>query len=219
VLPTQTVRPKTRECAAPCQTLSGTINADVITLGASVDAVVINDSTIDSINTFTKTATGDVLNFSLATLEAAGGSGVHANATNLTKLNSAAIGADAVVGLSTGKELTLAGASLVAAGNVNVFVMIGYTAANTGAVETNLEVGSDLDLTIHTSDDVVGQSFMVVYSYGTNAYLSSAKVTTVGAADAEFEACNLTVDNVAKLFCITSIATGEFAFANFNWVA
>jgi hypothetical protein len=142
--------------------LSGTTNADVITLGAAVDTVVINDSTIDSINTFTKTATGDVLNFSLATLEAAGGFGVHANATNFTKLNSAANGADALVGVSTVQELTLkAGASLVAAGNVNVFVMIGNTAANTGEVETNLEMGGDVELTIHASDDVVGQFFTV----------------------------------------------------------
>jgi S-layer protein len=201
-------------------TITGTTNADVITLGAAVDTVVINDSTIDSISTFTKTATGDVLSFSLATLEAAGGSGINASASNFTKLNSAANGADAVVGVSTVQELTLNGAaSAVDAGNVNVFVMIGNTAANTDAVETNLEAGGDVALTIHAGDDVAGQSFFVVYSDGTDAYLASVRVNAATTADTDFEATNLTAVNVAKLVGITSIATGDFATANFNWIA
>jgi len=201
-------------------TITGTTNSDVFTLAAAVDTVVINDSTFDTINTFTKGAAGDVINLSLAALEAAGGSGINAAASNFTKLNSAADGADVAAAASVIQELTLNGAaSTVNASNADIFVMIGNTAANTDAVETNLEVGGDVALTINAADDVVGQSFLVVYSDGADAFLASVRVNAVGAADTDFEAGNLTAVNIAKLVGISSIAASDFNVANFTWIA
>ena len=201
-------------------TITGTTNADVITLGAAVDTVVINDSTIDSISTFTKGATGDVINLSLAALEAAGGSGINAAASNFTRLNSAANGADAAAGASVIQELTLDGnAGAVNAGDADIFVMIARTLASTDAVETALETGGDVALTINAADDVVGQAFLVVYSDGTDAFLASVRINAATNADTNFEATNLTAVNLAKLVGVTSIATTDFNLANFTFIA
>jgi len=197
--------------------ITGTTNSDVITLGAAVDTVVTIDATIDTINSFTKGAAGDVFNLSIAALEAAGG--INAAASNFTKLNSAADGADVAAGASTIQELTLDGAAgAVNAGNRDIFVMIGATVASTDAVETALEAGGDVELTIHAADDVVGSSFFVVYSDGTDAYLASVRVNAATAADTNFEATNLTAVNIAKLVGVTSIATTDFNVANFTWI-
>jgi hypothetical protein len=200
-------------------TITGTTNGDVITLGAGVDTIVNNDSTMDTYNSFTKGAAGDVINISLAALEAAGGSGINAAASNFTKLNSAADGADVAAGASVIQELTLDGTGgTVNAGNADIFVMIARTLANTDAVETALEAGGDVALTVVAADDVNTQAFLVVYSDGTDAFLASARVTGAN-GDTDFEAGNLTVVNIAKLVGITSIATTDFNLANFTYVA
>jgi hypothetical protein len=201
-------------------TITGTTNGDVITLGAGVDTIVNNDSTMDTYNSFTKGAAGDVINISLAALEAAGGSGINAAASNFTKLNSAADGADVAAGASVIQELTLDGTGgTVNAGNADIFVMIARTLANTDAVETALEAGGDVALTINAADDVAGQAFLVVYSDGTDAFLASVRVNAATNADTDFEATNLTAVNIAKLVGITSIATTDFNLANFTYVA
>ena len=61
---------------------------------------------------------------------------------------------------------------------------------------------------------------MTLYSDGTDAYLAAAVATTeTGDPDTDFEANNLTIVNLVKISGITSIASGDFVAADFEYVA
>ncbi len=204
---------------------------DSVTGGGGIDTLVANFGTKTDIFTdFTQGTGGDEIDISLAALEddnddgigdgIIDGSGIAANVTNFTKLNSAADGADALVGEVTIQELTSDGVgSAINAANADVFVITGNTQANVGVVGVGLEAGGDFELTIDAADDVVGQAFLVVYSDGINAYLAAAYVDTVTAGDTNFEAGDLTVVNLVNLGADTAIAAGEYTSANFDFIA
>ena len=64
-----------------------------------------------------------------------------------------------------------------------------------------------------------GDTFMTLYSDGTDAYLAAAVASAETNADTDFEANDLTIVNLVKISGVTSIASGDFVAADFEYVA
>jgi hypothetical protein len=103
------------------------------------------------------------------------------------------------------------GAAVAAGAGANVFVLLTETYASVGAMVDGIETG-DHELTTD-ADVAVNDAFMVVWSDGTNAYLSMVSVDNGGTAD--FAAAELVGVNLANLGANASITAGEFNTANF----
>jgi S-layer protein len=195
-------------------TITGGAGSDLITPGTGVDTVVLDYSlagaAVDTITGFVKGSAGDQLDVDLSALETAGTSGINAGASDFVELQDASSTADTDTIVI--QELT---ADAAAVANTNVFVLVGATYANTGAVETELETGAR-EITGVAVAVAVGDAFLVVYSDGTDAYLAAAYVAVDSGAD--LLAADLTIVNLAKLSGITSIAAADFHIANFDFV-
>ena len=105
-------------------------------------------------------------------------------------------------------------------GTETVFGLGGATLANTDAVEDALEAGGTFAITgSNTAFDAALNTFVVVYTDGTDAYVAIARANTQTTDNSGFEAGDLVVKNVAKLVGITSIGSTTFAAANFDFIA
>jgi len=206
-------------------TITGGEGADIITGGTGADNIILTETTaavdqvvltegitMDTVTGFKAGATtGDKFNIDISALETAAQiiAGLTVNLVHMVD------GTTAMSGTGVVQEVAdQAGGAAVAAGaGAEVFVLLGETYANAAAVETGLEVG-DHELTVHTSA-AQNDAFLVVWSDGTDAYLSAATMTTDGT---DFTTGDLTVTNMAKLVGISSIAAGDFVTANFDIV-
>ena len=107
------------------------------------------------------------------------------------------------------------GAAEAATANSNVFVLLGETYANNAAMVDGIETG-DHEITTH-SNVAVDDGFIVVWSDGTNAYVSMVNVDNGGTAD--FAAGELAGTTLANLGANASITTGEFVNGDFAFIA
>jgi hypothetical protein len=194
-------------------TLIGDDSADTLTGGAGVDNFVCQYADAGEEDTADATigAGGDVFQFDISALETAGTLGVAAVATDFVTFQD---GASIAAGGGVVQELS--GAAAVAA-NATVLVLINSTFANVAAVQTALETGGSRALTISAVTDQ-WDSFIVVYSDGTNTYVANAHQDTETASDTDIEAGDLTVLNLFTISGKTSIATGDFVSANFAFI-
>jgi hypothetical protein len=198
-------------------TLNGGAGVDQLTGGAGVDTHVLANSQAgaeaDIVTDFTTGASGDQFDVDISALETAGAPGVNANATDFVVLNTATSTAD--TDAITIQELS---ATAAAAANANVFVLIGGTFANVAAVQTALEAGGTRAITGLAAGVAQWDTFLVVYSDGTNAFLAVAIQDTETTDDGDFEANDLTVVNIARINGVTSITAGGFNAANFDFI-
>jgi len=208
-------------------TLTGGLGADTLTGGAgndsiiltegtaSVDRVILNSSDaggeLDTITGFTTTSTGDNIAIDYAALNTAV-TGIAGTATVLANGAGAAIAAAAA-----GSLATITGATTL--GTQTVIVLRGATLANTDAVEDALEAGGFFALTgSNTAFDTAGKSYIVVYTDGTDSYVSAAIASSQTTDNTVFETGDLTVVNLAKLVGVASIGSTTFATANFDFI-
>jgi len=201
-------------------TITGSAGNDTITLTegtASVDSVILdwseNGADIDTIVGFTTTSTGDEIQFDLSALESSIAAGGIAATTDFAVLASgASVGAAAsVVQLVTG--------AVAVAANANVFVLQGATFSSKSDVEDALEAGGSMALSGLHASVAANDAFIVVWTDGTNAYVTAVHMTTETADDGDFEAGDLTTDNLAIITGVSSIGSTTFALNNFEWIA
>lgn len=199
-------------------TVTGGLGADTIVLTettATTDIVVITGGlTADTVTGFATGASGDKVQLDISELETAGA--VEAAITlSLDDLvdGTTAIGASAVTIQEVADQA--GGAAVAAAGASTLYVLLTETYANVAAVETGLETG-DHELTVHAD---VGQhdAFMVLWSDGTDVYLSNMRIATDSGAD--LAAADLVGTNLVKLTGNVSITAGEFHADNFAFIA
>jgi hypothetical protein len=198
-------------------TINGGAGADTLTGGAGDDVfVVATAATMDTITDFTAAGTDDEINISIA------GFGVANSQFTGATVNLVLLGTGVSVGASAGVVQEIAdqagGVAVAAGATSNIFVLLGETYANVGAMVDGIETG-DHELTVHTGvaqDD----GFLVVWSDGTNAYLSLVSLdSTTQATDLDFGAGELVGLNVANLGANASISAGEYLSADFAFIA
>jgi hypothetical protein len=194
-------------------TVTGTLNADVVTLGAAADVVEINDSTADTINSFTLGT--DALHISISALEAVGDTGIDAAAVDFNEIHDA--NASAAGDTITVTEL-VSGADTAVGDAANMFVLLTDTFATTALVETAIEDAGTHEMVITANTVADNDAFFIVYSDGTNAYLAAVHATAAQNTVA-FETGETTVVNVATLAGVTSIAAGDILASNFEFIA
>lgn len=207
-------------------TINGGAGNDSITLTettAAVDDVILDYSeagaSVDTVIGFTTTSTGDEFQLDLSALETAGTSGIHSSATNFVEYDSDN-GSDGVSAAAASVQVMTTAASLT--DEANVFVLSGATFADVDEVEDALETGGSFAMAIAAGDDfdTAQNAFIVVWSNGTNAYVSSMEFRTVTTAgDTDIEVGDLVGLNLAVISGVTSIASTTFAAGNFEWIA
>ena len=209
-------------------TLTGGLGRDTITGGAgndsilltedvaSVDRVVLDTSNsgadLDSITGFKTTSSGDNIAISIAGLNAAI-TGLRATATTLVNHAGTSIttAADSTyTSITTATTLTTS----------TVLGLRGTSLASTSDVEDALESGGAFEVTgSNAAFDTTGNSFIVVYTDGTDTYIAAAIATARTTDNVGFEAGDLTVVNLAKLIGVAAIGSTTFAAANFTFVS
>ena len=103
-----------------------------------------------------------------------------------------------------------------AANDLIVVVGATFTADTLG---TAFEASGNRALTINSTASDVGDTILTLYSDGTDAYLAAAVATTEDIANTAFESDDLTIVNLVKISGVTSIAAGDFAAGDFEFVA
>ena len=200
-------------------TIAGTLNADVITLGAGTDTVVAWDSTTDSVNSFTYGASGDQIDIDISALETA-----EAVATGVTldfiladsavSITNDGTDAFAVAEISADNTAVTAGADL--------YVLVGATYTNVAAAVDALELGGARTLT-GVAASAGGDGILIAWSDGTDAYVSIAYAAAGDwddtSADGVINNAELAGVNLAKLVGNAAITASEFNSANFDWIA
>ncbi len=202
-------------------TIQGDGSSDTITTGNGADTVVLTTvaadaANADTVSDFTAGSGGDQLEMDISALETSGATDAN-EAVNFVELQdgSAVVDTDSVVI----QELTLdaAAGAVATVANTNVFVVIG-TVASTSVLETALEAGGDVELTIAAAGGDITSCFPVVYSNATDAFLAICFAETEGVDDTNFEAADLVCINIAKMSSNAAITASEFVAANFDFV-
>lgn len=196
-------------------TIAGSTSADVITLGAGSDVVQVNDSTTDTIGSFTLGT--DRIDISISALEAVGGTGSHAAATNYVEPHD---GNDVAAGVTVVITELVQGADTADADGAQIFVLLTGTFATDAAVLTGISSGGTHEIDMTASQVTAGEGLLVVYSDGTDAKLASVRATATQNA-ASLVAAELQLTNIATLSGVggSTIAAGEIAAANFAFIA
>jgi Ca2+-binding RTX toxin-like protein len=211
--------------------LTGGNGADTIIGGSGNDTIILTETVaavdkvnltysqagtyVDTITGFTTGSSGDGFQLSLSALEAASNlGGINASATNFQQLNA---DTDASAGAAGVQVLTGA----ATAGANTVFVLSGASFSATGDVEDALETGGSFALTISATnaDLAVGDSFVVVYTDGTNTHIAAATITTDPGTGGVFAAGNLTIVDLAVVNGVGTIGSSTFSGSNFSWIA
>jgi hypothetical protein len=196
-------------------TIAGSTSADVITLGAGTDVVQVNDSTTDTIASFTLGT--DRIDISISALEAVGGTGSHAAATNYVESHD---GNDVAAGATVVITELVQGADTVDADGAQIFVLLTSTFATDAAVLTAISDTGTHEITTTASQVTAGEGFFVVYTDGTDAKLASVRATATQNA-ASLVAAELQLTNIATLSTVggSTIAASEIVAANFAFIA
>jgi len=203
-------------------TITGGSGNDSITLTettAAVDDVILNYSeagtNVDTVIGFTTTTTGDEFQLSLAALELAGTSGIHSIATNFQALNANTDAAAAAAGIV--QVMTTAAAAANAA---NIFVLSGSTFASLSEVEDAIETGGSYAIGVSATDNdtVLHDAFIVVWTDGTNAHISSVRIATDSGTTGVLAAGGTVAANLAIVSGVTTIGSTTFAAGNFEWI-
>jgi Ca2+-binding RTX toxin-like protein len=201
--------------------ITGSAGVDRIILTESTavaDTVVINYSNVgtesDLITDFAKGTGADIIQIDFAALNTAGTTGIHSTATAMALIGHASNQVGAAT--SVLQELTAAG---TAAATSSIFALLGSTFADTNDVETAIEAAGDFAITVVNGEaNDQNTSFVVLYSDGVNAYLATARQTTVDGTQTTYASGALTVANIATIVGVTSIAAGTFVSADFVFI-
>jgi hypothetical protein len=191
-------------------TITGNAGADTIILteaSAAVDTVVYTGgiATMDTVTGFTAGATnGDNLDISLADMN------------SLASVASMNTGDATALATATGMTLTTVDVGAYDLGSANSDVLVlNSNFADTSAVETALEVGGSMALTVDgtlTAKD----GMLIMYDDGVSSFLARW-VSTAGASDnATLVAGDLTVTNMVKFSDIADVT--DFVSANIDVV-
>jgi len=197
--------------------ITGGLGIDTIDVGSAdgvVDTVVISGGlTADVVTNMTSGTGGDKIQLGIAALETAGA----VVALITFSIDDLVDGTTAIAaGAANIQEVAdqAGGAAAAAAGARTVYVLLSETYANVAAVETGLETG-DHELTVHAGA-ATSDAFFVVWSDGTDVYLSSMYIAT---DNPDFGAGDLVGTNLVRLVGNTSITAGEFVADNFAFIA
>jgi hypothetical protein len=95
----------------------------------------------------------------------------------------------------------------------DIFVLVGSSLANTGAVETAIEAGGAFAMTMGSTISL-DEAFFIVYSDGTDGYVAAATVVADAGA-AALSSGETTVVNLVKLAGVDSISSGDFVSSDF----
>ena|GEM_PF-2440400 len=187
---------------------------DTISGGTGVDSFVLDYSLagvdVDVISDFATGAAGDQIDLDVSALQTAGTSGINALATQFTDLQAGTDQTDATpVAI---QEIT---ADAAAVAGTNVYVIVGTTAATPAALATLIEVGTH-EITGAHANVAVQDSFIVVYTDGTDAFVAACQVAVDSGGD--FVAGDLTAVNLAQISGVTAITAGLFNNANFDFI-
>ena len=191
-------------------TITGAAGDDTYTGGAGADNFVLSGGT-DTITDYV--IASDDIQISVSAMVAAN-SQFAATTIDLVEIDDASdIGAaEAAVIQEIADQAS--GAAVAATANSNVFVLLGETYADVGAMVDGLETG-DHELTT-AAGVAVDDGFITVWSDGTNAYVSLVNVDNGGTAD--FAAGELAGTILADLGANASIIAGEFVSADFAFI-
>jgi hypothetical protein len=195
--------------------ITGSSEADVITLGNGTDVVRLQDGTTDTIKSFTLAS--DEIELGLANLESAGTGGIFGVAVTFTELHDdnrvAAAGTPAVTDLVSGADTAVGDAS-------NIYVLLTTTFASTDAVETAIEDTGTHEMVISANVLEANDAAFLVYSDGTNTHLAAVRFT------ADQDAVNVGVgETVVRDIAIlngvggAALAASEIVAANFDFIA
>ena len=128
-------------------------------------------------------------------------------------------GADAAAGTLNVTEVSDNTNTAIGA-NSAVVVLVGATFAAVTDVKAALETGGSRDVTVSDVATDVDDAMFVVYSDGTDAYVAAfIAVAETAANDGIYTGNDLQVVNLIKLSGITSIASGDFTSAMFDFQA
>nr|CRH06909.1 Conserved protein of unknown function [Include 22 repeats of Haemolysin-type calcium-binding region] M2 protein [Candidatus Magnetococcus massalia] len=198
-------------------TISSGAGADTVTGGSGVDTFILTQGEANTatdfevIKDFTGGASGDLLKIDISDIED------DAGITDLVDGANASITA----GSATVKEITVTTGGALAGGD-EIVVMIGGTFADNATLIADatdiLDGGSSAITWSGTGTEEVADAFMLVYSDGTDAHLVTIEDDRT-TDDANLDDGEVTVTTVATLEGITSIATGDFVTANFEFIA
>jgi hypothetical protein len=198
-------------------TITGTTNADVITLEdatTNVDDVIHFDSgsTADQITNFVVGASNDKIEFDLSELEAAGNliSGRTLDFVDIYDNNSVAISDNIVI-----DDLTAAAA---ATDTQNLFHINGVTAANADAAVDLLETGGSRSLSF-VGNIAANDAFLFAYETGTVVRLAAAVFTAADNNTGGVDAAGAGVLDGVDLMEFTDLTVFDnFVAGNFDLV-
>tara|TARA_B100000405_G_scaffold299068_1_gene256828 strand:+ start:1 stop:828 length:828 start_codon:yes stop_codon:yes gene_type:complete len=193
--------------------LEGTFASDAIYGGLGDDRIIYNDTngaSVDTVYNFTKGGATDTIIVDVSDVQTASAlvSGVTAAMIDGTS-GAAAAGTMTIVEAS--------GATTISGAANDLVVVIGAT-FTASTLETAFEASGNRVLTIKSDASDVGDTFMTLYSDGTDAYLAAAVATVEDNADTDFEANDLTIVNLVKISGVTSISASDFAAGDFEYV-
>jgi len=207
---TGTANADTISGGAGVDTIRGAAGADTYTGGTGADNFVLSGGA-DTITDYA--ALSDNVQFDHSDLTTA--AAVFAATTiDLVELDDASDIAGAEAAVIQEIEDQAGGAAEAATANSNLFILLGETYANNAAMVDGIETG-DHEITTH-ADVAVDDGFLVVWSDGTNAYVSMVNVDNGGTAD--FAAGELAGTTLANLGANASIVTGEFVNGDFAFI-
>lgn len=202
-------------------TITGGSGNDTITLTettAAVDDVILNYSeggtSVDTIVGFTTGASGDEFQLSLAALNAVSTSGgMFTLATTMANGAGTAVAAGAAVVNAITAAATLGATD-------SVIVLRGATFSSTSEVEDAIEAGGSFALTgqAGTFDDV-NNSYIVVYSDGTNTHVAAIQALARTTDNSVFETGDTKVIDLAVVNGVSTIGASTFVAANFEFIA
>jgi len=195
--------------------IEGTLVTDAIYFGLGTDTYVYNDeaTNVDTIYNFT--AGTDTITLDISDLETA--SAIKSGRTAVLVMGDD--GADAAAGTLNVTEVSDNTNTAIGA-NSAVVVLVGATFAAVGDVKGALETGGSRDVTVSDVATDVDDAMFVVYSDGTDAYVAAfIAVAETASNDGIYTGNDLQVVNLIKLSGITSIASGDFTSAMFDFQA
>jgi hypothetical protein len=197
---------------AGADVITGGLAADVLTGGTGRDTFVFTGGlTMDSISDFTVGSSGDYLKVTLASVETLGAA-IASTTLDLVYLDDGASIAAGDTILIQEIADQASGSAVAATANANVFALLTETYASVSAMVDGIETG-DHELSSVTM--AVDDAFMVIWSNGTNAYLSLVSLDATALTAGDIAATQLVGVNLVNLGANAAITTGEFNTANF----
>jgi predicted amidohydrolase len=107
-----------------------------------------------------------------------------------------------------------------AANAANIFVLSGATFASLSEVEDAIETGGSYQIGVSADNThtVVADAFIVVWTDGTNAHISSVRIATDSGTTGVLAAGGTVAADLAIVTGVTTIGATTFAAGNFEWI-